>query len=834
MVARSRESTWSGSARCERSPTSTRSPGRASRCSVATGTTPCVGSAPMTRNAAHDPLGWYWAAVSRVQPDDALVEHWFRLCNVTPGTPVFHAHWGLLALRRLDGPAPHVAAMTMAGLRRFLLAVDAMVADRRLHQTEGRALARTECHAVLRAYPARALWREHWGDGSDLPVEPRRWLRGVVRDLDGGSSRSKSTGLKWDRRTRGWAGRATQLAEQFGTDRAAALAGMKALLDEQREYARLSGHPYHLVLSLCRFSKLLVEAGTRLSLAANWAEEARRIDPVSAWTWTAAMRGWSALGRREESVVLGYDALDRFPDNVVVRNSLAEALKAAGRFTEAEEVYRESLVRFPDNVVVHGGLADVLKAAGRFGEAEEVYRECVVRFPDNAVVHGGLADVLRAAGRIREAEEVYRESLVRFPNNVVVRSGLADMLKVAGRFGAAEKVYRDCLARFPDNAVAHGGLADVLRAAGRFGEAEEVYRECVVRFPDNAVVRGGLAEVLKAAGRIGEAEEVYRQALVRFPDNAMLRSGLTEVLKLAERARATRPPEAPDTQEGTDVPADLYVRLPGTAAGADGQPAGPGEAAAEAPGAAQPDAEPAPVPEALDESPLPPPPDVSLRSQVRRALARTNEGQREQLEALLAVVDRLLLTDNGDAEAWYAKLEMLLALGSTAEVQQTFDALPPYLALRPEFVAMQGRLALLELTQEEGTPFGAQVVDSVVRPWEAASRSIPELRHVPAVQRLRASAVVVDGAPLAQFRHEVTREMRDLVAMSRSQPAPTGSPAAALTSWWLSTVHTVLVGPEPTGVGDEELIKNARDHSEVLDRLDDELLSASRYLLTMR
>jgi hypothetical protein len=59
--------------------------------------------------------------------------------------------------------------------------------------------------------------------------------------------------------------------------------------------------------------------------------------------------------------------------------------------------------------------------------------------------------------------------------------------------------------------------------------------------------------------------------------------------------------------------------------------------------------------------------------------------------------------------------------------------------------------------------------------------------------------------------------------------------AISLTSWWLRSVGDALACPVPEDEVDPERILNeVRTSSDRLDELEDQLLSASRYLVTQR
>ncbi|MEV0660628.1 tetratricopeptide repeat protein [Actinomadura luteofluorescens] len=776
----------------------------------------------MTRNRAHDPIGWYWAALSRVQTDDRLVPHWLRLCGLAPGTPLFHGRWGLLGLRRVpnrsgDDP-PAVAA---AGLRQFLSALNAQVEQHQIQERGARTLAVTECQAVLRASPTKAWRREIWTHLDGLPLPAANWLTPVLGSRP--SSIARTASRPWPRPD--WAPRARVITTQLSKQSSQAVTQAHRLLDEQRAFTAQTGATYNLVRSLCSFSSTLISNQTgQAALAARWADEARTLEPWNSYTWTIASRAWAAAGDEEVAISLGYETLDRFPEECIVRTVLAEVLKNAGRLPEAEAIYRDTIIRFPGDTIARNGLADVLKAAGGLPEAEAIYRDTIVRFPADIFARNGLADVLKAAGRLPEAEAIYRDTMARFPESVFARNGLADVLRAAGRLRQAEAIYRDTVARFPESVPARNGLAEVLKAAGRLPEAEAIYRDTVARFTGEIFARNRLAALRKQAGDLDEAESIYQDSLSLAPHDDFARRGLREVLKAkerlseAERAKSTGPSEG-ETPDPDPATAESH---PHPAPEQDTEQGG---------------SEPAPTAgeeEGRNANTLPSPPaKPSLRTVIRRAINNRGEDRRRQLEDALLVIETRLASAPMDGDALYSKLEVLLALNRVEEAESLLAALPPYLSKRPDFLAMKGRTALAKLNRQEPARFSGSVVDSVVEPWEAASRAARSLRHLPTLQKLRVGTALFDGADLERFRDAATETLSASMTQGGGGiAAKRPSRQETLASWSLDCIRHVL-DLDPAADVDtsyEQLARQLRDRSDFFDSLEGELISAARRL----
>jgi Flp pilus assembly protein TadD len=80
------------------------------------------------------------------------------------------------------------------------------------------------------------------------------------------------------------------------------------------------------------------------------------------------------LDRPEEAAITAEEAVRRFPDDVVARAALAEALRALGALPEAEALYRETIDLFPEDAAARIGLGTLLANSGRLDEGEAVLR----------------------------------------------------------------------------------------------------------------------------------------------------------------------------------------------------------------------------------------------------------------------------------------------------------------------------------------------------------------------------------------------------------------------------------------------------------------------------
>ena len=409
----------------------------------------------LTEGRSRDPQAGAWFALASHQHDRTQLQNWWRLCDLPPDEPWYRGHCGIAGLRALP---PESKAFAGGFPKELAEGLNRLGLSLWRHQDEGWLdgdLAREEFQDSLRltlgAYPFPDRWLSFWRHV--LRRDHRRgdiriWVRTLLPRVGDEIRDYHLHSQQWASYDPGWADRAKAIAEDlvFGTDDAVKEA--EQLLSEQYRYFEHSGNCSNLVRSATYFSRSI--RSRQPAQALTWARLAKEVEPWNGYAWTNEGESLRALGEQGSALEVYREAATRFPDDVVVRNGLAEVLKAQDRLPEAEAEYRETIERFPDNVFTRSGLAEVLKAQERLPEAEAEYRETIERFPDDMVARNGLAEVLKAQDRLPEAEAEYRETKSRFPGNLYVRTGLAAVLDAQGRHHEAEEVRSEGAAIAPD------------------------------------------------------------------------------------------------------------------------------------------------------------------------------------------------------------------------------------------------------------------------------------------------------------------------------------------------------------------------------------------------
>src|SRR5437588_6437170 len=117
----------------------------------------------------------------------------------------------------------------------------------------------------------------------------------------------------------------------------------------------------------------------------------------------------------EQAVRALREALKLSPDNLPLRQHLAETLLGLARFAEAEQEYRQALALAPDSQPVKLGLARAFYQQGKNSQAL-VLVEDLLRQPDTpAGAYALHARLLLRAGEVERAVRQYKEALALDP-----------------------------------------------------------------------------------------------------------------------------------------------------------------------------------------------------------------------------------------------------------------------------------------------------------------------------------------------------------------------------------------------------------------------------------
>ena len=134
------------------------------------------------------------------------------------------------------------------------------------------------------------------------------------------------------------------------------------------------------------------------------------------------------MPHNDDSVRALREALQLSPDNIPLRQHLAETLLASGRADEAEKEYRHALSFAVDNQRLKVGLASCFYQQGKYSHALVIVEDLMKKPDTPAKAYVLHARLLLQSGEVQRAVRQYREAVSLDPS--VADGELANRLGV--------------------------------------------------------------------------------------------------------------------------------------------------------------------------------------------------------------------------------------------------------------------------------------------------------------------------------------------------------------------------------------------------------------------
>ena len=396
-----------------------------------------------------DLLQQFDLVLAQHQADTRFASRWFAACDEAAwGSPYWQTNLstGLLGLRKLPGTADtEPERRVAAALARF----GALALKRGMNSLDVQTAFRRRAAALTLLYPRHdGHWQDVWDrvlgglsqrNQKEASTIRTDWLDHVSApgSADGGQSRRDRKHTYGSIATRRNALPDATSREQIrrAINRAQIL--VEDLWEKTRDlirahwaYASESGECYFAVRTthnLCDRLLRLGPAEPHLADMHVWTLRAIEAESENGRIWDLWAKVLSALGRDDASLSVRWESMRRFPDDCVLRTSLAEALLEHHRVALAESLLRETMRDFPRDEVCRNILAELLVRTEREGEAESLLRETMRDFPRDVVSRHILVKTLWRQGRQEDAKVEFATLEALAPNNPYVRS-LSEMM----------------------------------------------------------------------------------------------------------------------------------------------------------------------------------------------------------------------------------------------------------------------------------------------------------------------------------------------------------------------------------------------------------------------
>lgn len=191
----------------------------------------------------------------------------------------------------------------------------------------------------------------------------------------------------------------------------------------------------------------------------------------------------------------------------------------AALFVNEISIYRDAVQRAPDNFMVRLNLGKALAAQKDLTGAIEQFVAAGALAPASPDALNNLGSALAESGRPEQAAEQLRKALALDPGHVDANYNLANLMMQISRIEEAATLYEKALERAPDHAEARTNLGVALAQLGRFDQAKEHLSQASRLSPKNTGIRINLARVLANAGDLEAAEAEATRAVEIDPSS---------------------------------------------------------------------------------------------------------------------------------------------------------------------------------------------------------------------------------------------------------------------------------------------------------------------------
>jgi len=170
-------------------------------------------------------------------------------------------------------------------------------------------------------------------------------------------------------------------------------------------------------------------------IAAGRLDRAREVageTPLAAiWYWARALAAGS-VNQLDVAETTLREGIERYSDNVVLRNNLAVLLEMTGELDSAEEVLRNALDDDPSLPQLSKNLGDLLYRSGQYDEAWDAYRRAVKLKPDlGDDVYFKLGNIAYKRLDREAAAEYWTKAIELNPRHELARANLETVSALA-------------------------------------------------------------------------------------------------------------------------------------------------------------------------------------------------------------------------------------------------------------------------------------------------------------------------------------------------------------------------------------------------------------------
>jgi tetratricopeptide (TPR) repeat protein len=246
--------------------------------------------------------------------------------------------------------------------------------------------------------------------------------------------------------------------------------------------------------------------------------------------------------------------LERFPEHLLARSALVNALTASRRFDEAETEAAELLKRHPDEVRARWAVAWCAHERAVWDLAASRWQAVLDADPDDVPAVCCHITALISDGRDKEADAAAESALQRFGENAQVAEACAWIPHKRRNWPLAVVGWRRLTVLDPNHAAGFACLATALRALGRHDTAERALLRAIALAPDQVAYQTDYARAAEERGDAAEAQRRWQSLRERNADDPTVLGDIGHHQLRANLSNLETAQSAPSTvASGTDA-----------------------------------------------------------------------------------------------------------------------------------------------------------------------------------------------------------------------------------------------------------------------------------------
>ncbi|MFP4193810.1 MAG: tetratricopeptide repeat protein [Desulfobacterales bacterium] len=275
-------------------------------------------------------------------------------------------------------------------------------------------------------------------------------------------------------------------------------------------------HYFYFILS-----RLEAKAG-RKEQAVRLLEKAVERAPDEPVLKRELARLYFEIDRKEDALAMAEELTAQGRDDVETLILVASIRSAAGQYRQAAQAYEKALAEKPGRKNIYLSLARLYLRNGDHKKAAGLMRTFVKRFPENHTGFYFLAEACAETGKFDEAVEAYEKSLELEPGFLEARIGLIEIYTEQGMDEKSAEQYEKLLERRPDNVAAAIELGLLYERLGEQEKAEDQWSRLSGRIESDQDAVLEIVRRLLARERHGDAVVVLSEMLKQAPDSPEL------------------------------------------------------------------------------------------------------------------------------------------------------------------------------------------------------------------------------------------------------------------------------------------------------------------------